>query len=432
MCWIKGNTLTQYNRLDINGFFLFYVSLEMNAIETLNYMIVTIIATIGFLVSIILYVNNRDRALSARLLAGILLCISLFAINYALVGTSFFVKYPHAWRIPAFFSGLMPPMLYLYVQSILNQQFKLRSRDYFLVIPAIIYTINFLPFYLLSTEDKRELIVKMLVNKQLAAQEIDGQFPLGWGILIRLGIGLLFCGLALVKIRKSKVALIIMGDKGTQNHEIYAWLYYLTYCVLFSFALLVLWFVLELSKVFELYAAISLTAAGCISLICGYLLIKPNILYGLKGWNIQPSLSAEEAIEDRLHKIDISNHPKTSFFTAEMRMEIKSRLENHFKNNKPFLAAGYKIKDLSGQLNIPIYLISTFINQEYGKNFNELVNEYRVDYVADILKQSPDSQNFTLEAIAQSAGFNSRSTFIAAVKKKSGMTPSSYFSMNIT
>ena len=113
-------------------------------------------------------------------------------------------------------------------------------------------------------------------------------------------------------------------------------------------------------------------------------------------------------------------------------MEIKSRLENHFKNNKPFLAAGYKIKDLSQELNTPVYLISSFINQEYGKNFNELVNEYRVDYVADILKQSPDSQNFTLEAIAQSAGFNSRSTFIAAVKKKSGMTPSSYFSMNIT
>ena len=420
MCWIKGNTLTQYNRLDINGFFLFYVSLEMNAIETLNYMIVTIIVTIGFLVSIILYINNKDRALSATLLAGILLCISLFAVNYTLMGTSFFVKYPHAWRIPAFFSGLMPPMLYLYVQSILNQQFKLRFRDYFLFIPAITYTINFLPFYLLSTEDKRALIVKMLINKQLVAQEIDGQFPLGWGILIRLGTGLLFCGLALVKIRKSKVALLIKGDEDTQNHEIYAWLYHLTYCVLFSFALLMLWFVLLLSKVFELYPAVSLTSAGCILLICGYLLFKPNILYGLKGMIIQPSLSSEEAIEDRLHKIDISNHPKTSFFTTEMRTEMSVRLENHFKNNKPFLAAGYKIKDLSQELGIPIYLISLFINQEYGKNFNELINDYRVDYVEDLLKQSPDSQSFTLEAIAQSAGFKSRNTFIGAVKRNLG------------
>jgi hypothetical protein len=29
MCWIKGNTLTQYNRLDINGFILYYASLDL-------------------------------------------------------------------------------------------------------------------------------------------------------------------------------------------------------------------------------------------------------------------------------------------------------------------------------------------------------------------------------------------------------------------
>ena len=401
----------------------------MNIPDTLYYMIGSLVGTIGFIVSIILYVNNKDRALSSRLLAGVLLCISLFAINYALIGTSFFVKYPHAWRIPAFFSCAMPPMLYLYVQSILNQQFKLRSRDYFLLIPGIIYTINFLPFYFLSTADKRELVVKMLNNRQLAAQEIDGQFPLGWGIIIRLGFGLLFCSLALVKIRKSKIALMIKGDfEGTQNSEIFSWLYYLTYCVLFSFALLILWFVLELSNVLELYVAITLTTVGCILFICGYLLVKPNILYGLKGWRNQSFLSAEVAVEEGLQGIDMSYQPKSSFFTTEMRLELSSRIESHFKNNKPFLAVGYKIKDLSLQLNIPIYLISTFINQEYGKNFNEFINDYRLDYVEDILKESQDSQSFTLEAIAQSAGFNSRNTFIGAVKKKFGMTTTSYFS----
>jgi AraC-like DNA-binding protein len=110
-----------------------------------------------------------------------------------------------------------------------------------------------------------------------------------------------------------------------------------------------------------------------------------------------------------------------------MQVELRSSLENHFKNNKPFIASGYKIKDLSSELDIPVYLISSFINQEYGKNFNELINDYRVDYIADVLKESPDSQNFTLEAIAKSAGFNSRNTFIGAVKKKYGKTPSAHF-----
>ena len=113
-------------------------------------------------------------------------------------------------------------------------------------------------------------------------------------------------------------------------------------------------------------------------------------------------------------------------------MEMSTSIKNHFKNNKPFLATGYKIKDLSQELKTPIYLISSFINQEYGKNFNELINEYRVDYITDLLNESPDSQNFTLEALAKSAGFNSRNTFIEAVKKKSGMTPLNYFSKKIS
>jgi hypothetical protein len=64
----------------------------MNAVETFNYMIVSVIGTIGFLVSIILYLKNKDKALSARLLAGVLMCTSIVAIYYALVGTSFFYE----------------------------------------------------------------------------------------------------------------------------------------------------------------------------------------------------------------------------------------------------------------------------------------------------------------------------------------------------
>jgi len=49
------------------------------------------------------------------------------------------------------------------------------------------------------------------------------------------------------------------------------------------------------------------------------------------------------------------------------------------------------------------------------------------DHLQDMLKTSPELYKFTLEALGKMAGFNSRSTFMAAVKKISGKTPLEYF-----
>lgn len=405
----------------------------MSYLLELNYIIGIICAAFGFFVSVILFLVDRENSVSRRLLAGVIFCLSLFSLSYALVGTQFYLKFPHAWRLAAPFSGLMPALLYLYIRSVLYQEFRFRSNDSLFFIPAVLMSINFLPFYMLPGDQKRAIILQILANKKLALVEIDGIFPPGLGILIRTVTSVFFTFFAISQVYQHKRKLIFKGvTDATQNHETYKWLYFLLNCVTFSYALLILWNFLAISNKIEFSFAISFTTAGLIIIICTYLFFKPRILYGLQGWNEKSSLLTEEAIKDQSLPITLSNHTKTSFFTDEMRVEISSSIENHFKNNKPFLAAGYKIKDLSQELNTPIYLISSFINQEYGKNFNELINDYRVDYITDLLKESPDSQNFTLEAVAKSAGFNSRNTFIGAVKKKSGMTPSNYFSKEIS
>jgi hypothetical protein len=50
-----------------------------------------------------------------------------------------------------------------------------------------------------------------------------------------------------------------------------------------------------------------------------------------------------------------------------------------------------------------------------AKNFNELVNDFRVDYLTSLIKTSSAYNQFTLEALGKEAGFNSRTAFIAAV-----------------
>lgn len=100
--------------------------------------------------------------------------------------------------------------------------------------------------------------------------------------------------------------------------------------------------------------------------------------------------------------------------------------------NQPYRKSGYKIRDLSEELTIPSYILSAFINQQYGKNFNELINDYRVDFMAGHLSQSLEKLQYTLEYLAKDAGFNSRNAFFAAVKKKTGKTPSEFFGIRGT
>ncbi|HRG21146.1 MAG TPA: helix-turn-helix domain-containing protein [Saprospiraceae bacterium] len=61
-------------------------------------------------------------------------------------------------------------------------------------------------------------------------------------------------------------------------------------------------------------------------------------------------------------------------------------------------------------------------NQDLDKNFNDFVNQYRID---EFLRKIKDPQNshLTLLAVALDSGFNSKSTFNRAFKKMMGTSP---------
>ena len=168
-----------------------------------------------------------------------------------------------------------------------------------------------------------------------------------------------------------------------------------------------------------------LTISGTILFVSIYLLLQPQILYGFKGWNNGPVIEIQAASDDV--KTDPEPESRKTSISFEQGQEIKKSLEDHFEKNLPFRKRGYLISDLSRELNLPAYMLSAFINQEYGKNFNELINEYRVNDLVNEMRSSLDHSQYTLEALGNLAGFNSRAAFIASVKKTTGKKPSEVF-----
>jgi AraC-like DNA-binding protein len=70
--------------------------------------------------------------------------------------------------------------------------------------------------------------------------------------------------------------------------------------------------------------------------------------------------------------------------------------------------------------------VSYTINREFGKGFNEFLNQYRVEYAISKIEDGY-LDDYTLEALGEISGFNSRTTFFNAFKKEMGFSPSEFW-----
>ena len=70
--------------------------------------------------------------------------------------------------------------------------------------------------------------------------------------------------------------------------------------------------------------------------------------------------------------------------------------------------------------------VSACLNAGLGKNFNTILNEYRIREMCRLLSTPEVTASHTIEAIAQEVGFKTRSTYVAAFKRHTGLTPSEY------
>ncbi|MEP0262493.1 helix-turn-helix domain-containing protein [Dokdonia sp.] len=82
------------------------------------------------------------------------------------------------------------------------------------------------------------------------------------------------------------------------------------------------------------------------------------------------------------------------------------------------------LSTLSRKLKTKPYLITKSLNTILQKKFTDYVNELRIEEVKRAL-QDPKNNNYTLLALAYDAGFNSKASFNRAVKKITGKPPSS-------
>lgn len=85
-----------------------------------------------------------------------------------------------------------------------------------------------------------------------------------------------------------------------------------------------------------------------------------------------------------------------------------------------YLSPELSREDLAQIVHLNNARFARMIKENTGTNFNGYINELRINYAIQLLKQHP---NYTIRAIADEAGFNSTPILYSMFKKKTGMTP---------
>lgn len=391
--------------------------------------LVFFVTLLGFLVAGILFFVNKTDTFSSRLLAGFLVCICILLLNNELMATRFFLNFPHFWRVAVIASFCFQAFGYIYVRSVLDQSYRFKKWDFLFFMPAILYTLTWIPFYLLPASEKLVLIRQIISNNALIAKEPEGILPAGVGSLSRTIFGIATSIAQYLMLYKWKRKLPLAPKNYNQNLVTYRWLFYFTTMMALLYVVAFALIIFQLTIYFSIWQTVILAITITILFIVGYLLRKPSILYGMTGWLQKPAIPIEplQSMVNPIEKVPKKHENARHFLTLEQGLTFKSMLEQHFLANHPYLKGGYSMGDLSAEIGIPSHQLSAFINQEYGKNFNELINNYRVDYLVVLVKNVPEYQHYTLEALGQLAGFKSRAAFYAAVKKKTSLTPAAVF-----
>ncbi len=114
--------------------------------------------------------------------------------------------------------------------------------------------------------------------------------------------------------------------------------------------------------------------------------------------------------------------PRKEVLSADKAQDLKIGIDSLFMNREDFLSSDFSLQKMADVLDVSPHQISFVVNTEHGMSFSDLLAYHRIAKAKEII-ESDDFKQMTIEAIGQSVGYKSKSTFFAHFKKQTGKTP---------
>jgi len=153
---------------------------------------------------------------------------------------------------------------------------------------------------------------------------------------------------------------------------------------------------------------------------------KEKILYQKFISNLEKQEVKEAQKPKEIIQPEIEEKEKVQFSVpSSAEAMILEKLEK-FEESAKFTNSKLTVASLAVMFKTnPTYLSET-IKKHKEKNFNQYLNELRINYICKQINERPEFLNYKISYLAEEAGFSSHSSFTTIFKNVTGISPSAF------
>jgi AraC-like DNA-binding protein len=384
---------------------------------------------------------TRHGNLFINRMLGILLMARGFQYLYGwLAENGHLTELMFVYKVPNFILFIAPSALYLYIKGFVTDQYRLGKYEWLHFLPGLVGLAEAIPWVMSSHDYRTEVIQAIDTQQSFFAHEDPGFMTHETSMLIRTGMFLVYVGASWVLVFRKGIFKTYASNRIGCN-----WILMLLLLATIGHSMVfgsMIWDRLHpeaLHSGFLGAVRVSILIYLCIMLFIFY---QPRVMYGYafvaaaldtpnSGGRLKPELwqsfgSAQNnsrSFESTTQEMMVTgDHHEVMAGISRERIERWKRSLNKFmEQDKPYLNPMFRLHNLSEALDIAPHHCSYLINIEYGKNFNQWVNEHRIEHFINLYQQH--SSTHTLEALAHQSGFSNRRTLHNAFMKIHGQPP---------
>lgn len=361
---------------------------------------------IGSLVGLILIYFGFKKNRHNILLGINFLLLTYISLIVWLLTSGYFLSFPFLYRTGNLVGFLFMPLMFIYIRTVLTGK-GIHWFDLIHLIPTLIILIDFWPVLMLSNHEKYLLIQSEISNPVLFTSYSQSRF-------FHFDFYTPFRSVVLAFYWILSAILVWTNTKKQDTKgfakEWFIWIKIflgLELLVFFPF-LLLFWAIDPILNFLLVHLTVVL-----LTIVTGFaLLFSPKILYGM-----DQNLFEEQSIKSKPERNETLSEQKTR--------EIESKLDLVLRKDKKFLQHGYSIHSLAADTDIPVYLLTLYINHHLNTNFSDLINQKRITESCKLI-ESGKYEHLSIIGLAEMSGFNNRNSYTLAFQKFKNVSPSAY------